>query len=140
MGLKCLIIENDWTGREVLKDYLSDYADGLVACNGHEAIRVFAEALETSDPYNLVVLDITIQSPDRHELLAALRHIERERGIPGSGTFNVIFVTPLSEAENILWVLRTGREGFVFRPVERTALRREIARLGLLDGLCSEVS
>ncbi len=130
--MKCLIAEDDFTCRRLLQVYLSDHADCFVACNGHEAVEAFTEALDAGLPYDLVCLDIMMPGMDGHEALAEIRRIEQDRGIGGLDGVKVIMTTALDDSKNIFGAFRAGCEGYVTKPIERKKLVAEMEKLDLL--------
>jgi PAS domain S-box-containing protein len=60
-GLKILVMEDTPLVREVLSGMLGKLGYRVVECAvGEEAVRLYSEALATSDPFALAILDLTI--------------------------------------------------------------------------------
>jgi two-component system chemotaxis response regulator CheY len=131
--MKCLIVEDDFTARKLLQIYLSDYADCFIAVNGREAVEAFKYALEESEPYDLICLDIMMPQMNGLEALQAIRQAESERGITGLDGIKVIMTTALSDSENVMSAFRSGCEAYIVKPVTKEKLLKEIEKLGLLQ-------
>jgi two-component system chemotaxis response regulator CheY len=71
--MECLIVEDDFAARKLLQTYLSDYGDCFIAVNGHEAVKVFQEALKQRQPFDLICLDIMMPEMNGHDALQEIR-------------------------------------------------------------------
>lgn len=130
--MKCLIVEDDFVSRELLKTYLADTADCSVAAEGREGIEVFEEALDFGRPFDLICLDVMMPGMNGHEVLTEVRRIEAERNIGGLDGVKVIMTTALDDSGNIFNSFREGCEAYVVKPVSKGKLLAEIEKLGLL--------
>ncbi len=137
--MKCLIAEDDFAARKLLRTYLSDYGQCDVAVNGKEAVEAFRNAFEGSEPYDLVCLDIMMPCMDGHQALTAIRHIERERGIGGRDGVKVIMTTALHDSKNVMGAFREGCEAYIVKPIKKQELLEEIYELGLTPSIASQV-
>jgi len=132
-GLKILIVEDDFVCRKLLQMYLSKFGDCFIAVNGEEAVEAVGSAYDENYPYDLICLDIRMPEMDGQEALAAIRRIERERGIAGLDCVKVIMTTGLDDSGNIMGAFRTGCEAYIVKPVEQDKLIKEMEKLGLIN-------
>lgn len=131
--MKCLIVEDNFAARRLLKRYLSDYGDCDVAVDGNEAVEAFRQALNERDPYDLICLDIMMPNMDGREALKVIRQIEDEHGINGLDGVKVIMTTALGDSQNVMGSFREGCEAYIVKPVEKDKLVEEMENLGLID-------
>jgi len=54
--VRCLIVDDDELGRELLATQLEDYAACDLASDGYEAVAKFTAALLEGNPYQLIFL------------------------------------------------------------------------------------
>lgn len=131
--MKCLIVEDNFAARRLLKRYLSDYGDCDVAVDGHEAVEAFRQAMDEKEPYDLICLDIMMPNMDGREALMAIRQIEHEHGKDGLDGVKVIMTTALGDSENVIGSFREGCEAYIVKPVEKNKLLEEMENLGLIE-------
>ena len=129
--MKCLIVEDDFTARKLLQTYLSDYRDCFVAVNGNEAVEAVQAALDESQPYDLICLDIMMPEMDGHDALKAIRQIEKSHEIEDLNGVKVIMTTALTDFEHVSGAFRTGCEAYLVKPIRKNELLNEIEKLGL---------
>ena len=131
--MKCLIVEDDFASKELLRAYMKDCADCHTVSDGRQAVEAFLDGLEENEPYDLILLDIMMPEVNGREALQEIRWIEAEHGIEGLDAVKVIMTTALDDSKNILGSFREGCEAYVVKPVEKDKLFAEIEKLGLLS-------
>ena len=130
--MRTLIVEDNLVSSTVLLEYLSGHSDCVVASDGQEGVREFADALNHREPFDLILLDVMMPNMDGHQVLQKVREIEKERGIYGLAGVKVIMVTALGDAENVFQSFREGCEAYIVKPVRKKVLMAEMAELGLM--------
>src|SRR6185369_6329920 len=89
--MKCLIVDDDSFGREMLTCILSDYAEIIdTAEDGAEAVERFSRSLQDRRPYDLVCLDIQMPVLNGQEALKQMRRLEDESERANSGTAVIV--------------------------------------------------
>ncbi len=130
--MKCLIVEDSFVARKLLKMYLSSCADCDIAVDGNEAVEAFSQAMDEKAPYDLICLDIMMPNMDGREALKVIRQIESEHGISGLDCVKVIMTTALGDPKNVIGSFREGCEAYIVKPVKKDKLLEEIENLGLV--------
>jgi two-component system, chemotaxis family, chemotaxis protein CheY len=127
--MKVLIVEDDFTSRLLLQKLLSPYGEGHIAVNGTEAVSAFREALEASQPYDLVCLDIMMPEKDGHEALKEMRALEETRGIVSTRGAKIIMTTALGDIKSVTSAYDEMCDGYLVKPIDKAKL------IALLDEL-----
>ena len=133
--MKCLIVEDDFAARRLLKRYLSSYSDCDIAVDGNEAVQAFRQAMDDKESYELICLDIMMPNMNGREVLKAIRQIESEHGINGLDGVKVIMTTAFGDPKNIVGSFREGCEAYIVKPVEKYKLIEEMANLGFVESV-----
>lgn len=119
--MKSLIVDDDIFGRELLACFLQDYAEVIdKAGDGAEAVRLFAGALATGKPYNLVCLDILMPVMNGQEALRQMRGLEIEHGVKEGNESVIVMTTALNALEDIQQAIWQGDcNNYLVKPISK---------------------
>jgi two-component system chemotaxis response regulator CheY len=132
--LQTLIVEDDFLSRKVLHHMLSPLGTADIAVNGAEAVEVFARALSSGEPYNLVCLDIHMPGGvDGHKVLEEIRSIENSAGLQGLDRARVVMTTSSADRRDILSAFRSECDAYLIKPIDRAKLMDQLEALGLSE-------
>jgi len=117
--MRCLIVDDEELGRELLKCFLSEYAETIdLACDGAEAVALFEQALKNQNPYKFVCLDILMPVMDGQAALRQMRKLEHEAGVAEGQEAIIVMATAvntLSDIQEALW--RGDCNNYLVKPV-----------------------
>lgn len=131
--MKCLIVEDDFISRRILKELLSPYYDCDIAVNGEEAVTSFHLAHEGKRPYDLICMDIMMPGVDGHEALRRIRELEKGMDIPQVMEAKVIMTTALDDPQTVIRsYYKGGATSYIVKPVSKQKLLLELRKLGLI--------
>lgn len=131
--MKCLIVEDDFISRRILKELLVHYFDCDIAVNGEEALASFRLAHEGKRPYDLICMDIMMPGIDGQEALRCIREIEKDMGIPPKLEVKVIMTTALDDPKTVINAFyKGGATSYIAKPISKQKLMGELRGLGLL--------
>jgi two-component system, chemotaxis family, chemotaxis protein CheY len=128
--MKALVVEDEFTSREILKRLLAPVFEVDLAVNGQEAVQAFTLAHERKEPYGLVLMDIMMPVVDGLEALSLIRTMEREQGLT---PVKVLMTTALNDPKTVIKSFHDGEaSGYLIKPIERGKLFAELAKLDLV--------
>lgn len=133
--MKCLIVEDDFVSRRVLKELISYcvVCDCDIAVNGEEGIASFRLAHECKSPYDLICMDIMMPGIDGIEALSCIRKLERDMGVPPSLEAKVIMTTALGDPKTVVQSFYdAGATSYLVKPISKQKLMSELREIGLL--------
>ena len=134
--LKILIVEDDFTSRLILMDFLSAYGDCHIAKDGLEAIQAFTRTYEGNppEPYDLICMDIMMPNMDGTTATKTIREIERGKGVEGTEYETVIIVT--SSVSDPATIIRAcyecGANYYFVKPLSFVQMRQQMRKLNLI--------
>ena len=131
-NMKSLIVEDDFTSRLLLQEYLKVYGIPHIAVNGREAVEAVRLALEARDHYNLICLDIMMPEMDGQQALREIRALEEASGVAPATAAKIVMTTTLGDHDNVAQAVHSKCNGFLVKPIERRKLVRELLRLDLI--------
>lgn len=129
--MKILVTEDDFCSRELLKEIMSSYGTVYLANNGREGVDAFMHNLTSTEPFDLICLDIMMPVMDGQEALKEIRRIEREKGIAGTDAVKIIMTTALSDSINIMQALMNGGcDAYINKPISADEIKNILPKLG----------
>lgn len=94
--------------------------NGVLVTNGEQALQALA-----GQPFDLVLLDVSMPVLDGESTLATIRQRERK----GSPKVPVIMVTGHDQPSDRQHYLQAGADGYLAKPIESASLQREMQRV-----------
>lgn len=128
--MKTLIVEDEFISRSILTKLLSQFGSVDVAVNGDEAIAAFKSASSLGECYDLICLDIMMPGTGGREVLRTIRTYEEGCGLIGKSGVKIIMTTGVDDPKEIMGSFRDGCESYLFKPIDKLKLYKEIAKLG----------
>jgi two-component system chemotaxis response regulator CheY len=130
--MRILVVEDDFTSRHVLCRHLDPLGVCEVATDGEEAVEAVQLALEQSEPYGLICLDIMMPRLDGQGALKAIRDLEEGAGIALGDGAKILITSALGDHRNVMEAFRAQCDGYLVKPYERGKLGEQLARLGIV--------
>ena len=131
--MKCLIVDDDQLGRELIAEYLKGRGSVDMAASGQEAVEKYQAASESGSPYDLILLDIIMPGMDGHEAAKAIRRLEQERGITPDKGVNIIVLTSLNTPKDVIESYVSAQSAaHLVKPVTPEKLLATLNKLGLI--------
>ncbi len=130
--MRFLVVDDDFEARRIVQKILHPYGFVDVATDGEECIASFKSALEDSEPYDIVFLDIVMPNMDGQQALRELREIEKEHGVPTDKAAKVIMISGLDNNEEVHDAFFLGQaESYIVKPIHKQVLLQELASCGI---------
>ncbi len=134
--VKCLIVDDDELGRELIAQYLEGVADCDMAENGLMAVEMFRAAFEGGSPYDLIILDIVMPEMDGNTAAKEIRTIEKEWGVAINEGVNILVLSSLNTPSDVIHVYISARSAaHLVKPVQPDKLLATLSKMGM----CSQV-
>ena len=118
IGKKVLVVDDNATGRELVRESLNDYVSFIdEASNGREAL----EKIRVTRP-DLVLLDIQMPEMDGYEVLREIR------GDPALKGLRVIALTAFAMRDDRERALAAGFDDYLTKPVTTAQLKEQLEK------------
>lgn len=121
---KILIVEDNFSNRQLIIDTLEDLAMCDIAVNGREAIEAFNNAVKSNSPYQLILLDIAMPEINGLEFLKILRDHEAKMGIELGDGVPIIVVTAYKQP--FIEAFDRGCDDYILKPIDPDTLIEKI--------------
>ncbi|MBF0415644.1 MAG: response regulator [Magnetococcales bacterium] len=129
--MKALIIDDLHEARVLLHTILRPYGDCDAVDNGRDAIEMFRMAFE-EEPYDLVLLDLTMPGMDGIEVLQTMRSLERELGVEPDEQTIIIIVSAVDARSEMETCFSSGANDYINKPVSSAKLLLKLSQYNLV--------
>ena len=130
--VRCLVVDDDELGRELIAHYLEGIAECDMAENGVKAVDKFRIAFEGGTPYDLIILDIVMPEMDGHTAAKEIRLIEKEWGVPINEGVNIMVLSSLNTPHDVIQAYVSARSAaHLVKPVHPEKLLTTLSKLGI---------
>ncbi len=130
--MRILIVDDEQSARKILTRFMEPLGEVDVVEDGRAGLEAYAASLDQGRPYGVVLLDIMMPIMDGHEMLKAIRDLERERKLPYGDEVKVIMVTCLGDTKNVCKAFFKGEAtGYVEKPVTMSTLYAALKGVGI---------
>lgn len=129
--MRTLIVDDDYTSRQLLNSYLKGLSECEQARDGAEAIQRFIAAHEAKRPFHLICLDMMMPGMTGQETLRAIRAWEQDHKLLGRDGVKILMTTIVDDFEEVLQSFRDQCEGYLVKPFAKKALDEQLALLEL---------
>lgn len=130
--LKILIVDDNEGSRRLLRAYLLDHGEIVIAESGKDAVDIFEQAIESGKRFDLVCLDYMMPGMDGIETLEAMRHIEREHQIERIDRTKIIMTTVAKDDADVQKAFLSGCDAYIIKPERKERILNEIRNFGLI--------
>jgi two-component system chemotaxis response regulator CheY len=129
--IRSLVVEDEFTSRIILQDYLRRLGDCHVAVNGQEAVEACNLALASGCPYDLICMDIHMPGMDGQEAVASIRQLEEAHGLRSSKGARIVMTTADRDVKSVFRAFHSLCDAYLFKPIDIRQLQRHLKALGL---------
>ncbi|MHB8058894.1 MAG: response regulator [Desulfuromonadaceae bacterium] len=130
--VRCLVVDDDELGRELIAQYLEGVALCDMAENGLKAVEMFRTAFEGGNPYDLLILDIVMPEMDGYAAAKEIRLIEKEWGVSINEGVNIIVLSSLNTPGDVIQAYVSAKSAaHLVKPVQPDKLLGAMNKLGI---------
>lgn len=127
--MKILVADDEMVSRGKLQHIMSRFGRCKAVAGGKKAMAEFERGWNDEDPYDLMMLDISMPDLSGPEVLARIRSFERTGKVPRANQIAVVMVTSHADRNHILSCLQRGCNDYIVKPFTLETIREKIARL-----------
>jgi two-component system chemotaxis response regulator CheY len=128
--MRFLIVEDDLSGVMLLRKVLKEYGEIDDVADGPEAVEAFDRAWAEGKPYDLIFLDIMMQSLSGQQVLSIIRKKEMEMRLPQLKEVKVIITSSLDSVDSVSQAFNEGRAfAYLVKPILKQHVLAEINKI-----------
>ena len=125
--MRILIVDDEFVTLTKMKLLLSKYGECDAATNGTQAFKLYEQSVSSSNPYDLITMDIEMPELNGLELLNMIRSMERNESL---FPVRILMISASSTRENVISAIRKRTDLFLVKPVKKNVLESYMAELG----------
>nr|WP_320190284.1 diguanylate cyclase [uncultured Desulfobacter sp.] len=130
--MKILIADDTSSDRFVLKSYLKQLGHEVVdAADGQQAVEVF---IEHHRSFDLLILDVIMPNVDGYGAARQIRDILGDEWLP------IIFLSGLTDDEDLVAGIHAGGDDYLFKPVNKVILSAKMNAMQRISNLRQKLS
>jgi len=123
-AVKVLVVDDNRTNRRILEGMLKRWEMKATSVEGgEEALAQLCAALESGEPFRLVLTDMHMPGMDGFAL------VERIRQIPELSTATIMMLTSAGHRGDVARCQELGVSAYLLKPIRQSELREAIARV-----------
>lgn len=127
-----LVVDDELVSRKLMEMIMTGYGKCDTAETGEAAIELFSNAMENSNPYDLITLDISMPGIGGLMALVRIREIEKEKVLPETKRVKIIMVTGDMDKSILIECIKNGCDDYMSKPFNRDIMLKKLIKLGLL--------
>ncbi|MBF0242968.1 MAG: HDOD domain-containing protein [Desulfamplus sp.] len=128
--MKILIAEDQAISREVLVKMLSGLCQIEAFGSGQEALKAFEVAFEKSEPFQMMILDVSMPGMSGIDLLKAIRAYEHKKDVPKEDRAKTLMFTSYADKDTVISCYRAGCDDYAIKPFNRKVIVEKIKKFG----------
>jgi CheY-like chemotaxis protein len=123
---KVLVVDDEPMNRKLLIEILGDKAQCETANDGKEALDAFRASLK-GEPFDIILLDISMPDMDGVEVLRIIRELEETKDVRLGTGIPVIMVTAYTAP--FMSSFKEGADDYILKPVDPDQLIAKVEKL-----------
>ena len=129
--MKSLVVDDEIVSRKKLQKILGSFGKCDDADSGSAALDTFRKGLQDGEPYDLVMLDVSMPEMDGTDVLFSIRKAEKEVGISKDEHVKVVMVTSHADKDTVITCIQAGCDDYIKKPFEKETIANKLLGLGL---------
>ncbi len=113
---KVLVVDDNTANRELLVALLEDKAKCNEVENGEDALTAYDKSIESSEPYDFILLDVAMPGVDGVDVLQRIRDKEEAGGVLQEQRVSIIMVT--AHKEVFMDAFNRGCDDYLLKPID----------------------
>ncbi len=128
--MKILVVDDERISRNVLTKTINPLGEIFAVNNSKKAFSMFKDALDKSEPFDLITLDVSMPGISGLKLLKKIRSKEQIHKIVKADRSKIIMVTSRMNVATVKECIQSGCDGYIAKPVNKYQLFNSLASMG----------
>ncbi|MFH2091998.1 MAG: response regulator [Pseudomonadota bacterium] len=129
--IKILIVDDEKIIRKAMAQVFKRYGDCLFAESGLSALTAVVTAFEEGDPFDLIILDISMEDKSGLDILKEIRILEKKRNIKPSDRSKIIMATGNQKLTMVKACIAAGCDNYIVKPLKPKEIIAVLEKIGI---------
>ena len=129
--IKILIVDDEKIIRKAMAQVFKKYGDCHFAESGQEALKLFLSGLKGKDPFDLIVLDISLEDKSGLDVLKEIRIHERNKGLKKPDRAKIIMATGNQKLKMVKACIAAGCDNYIVKPLKPSEVIAALEKIGI---------
>jgi len=132
MDQKILVVDDELVSRKKMKKILTKYGVCTDVDTGQKAVLVFARALQSGEPFDMISLDIGLPDANGTEVVLQIRKLEEEHAPGDYKAVKILMVTGRSDRDSVLTSIQAGCDQYVIKPIDPALIAEKLTKMNFI--------
>ena len=130
--VKILIVDDEKIIRKAMGQVFKKYGTCFFADSGQSAFDAFVDAsVDDKDPFDLVILDITLEDINGLQVLKEIRDFERKQKIKKADRAKIIMATGNQKLSMVKACIAAGCDNYIVKPLKPAEVVAALEKIGI---------
>ncbi len=129
--IKILIVDDEKIIRKAMAQTFGKYGECTIEDSGQAALKAFIKALKADDPFDLLVLDISLEDKSGLDVLKEIRIIEKSRKIKPADRSKIIMATGNQKLKMVKACISAGCDNYIVKPLKPVEVVEALEKIGI---------
>lgn len=130
--IKILIVDDEKIIRKAMGQVFKKYGDCHFAVSGKDAFDAFVDAsANQDDPFDLVILDISLEDIDGLQVLKEIRNFEKSKKIKKADRAKIIMATGNQKLSMVKACISAGCDNYIVKPLKPKEAIEALEKIGI---------
>lgn len=131
--MRSLVVDDELVSRKKMENIMFMFGDCISVDSGKSAVQAFETSIMKGEPFDVIMLDVSMPNMDGTEVLYEIRSIEQKSNIPKMNQSKIIMVTAQSDKDTVITCIQAGCNGYIVKPFNRTVIAQKLKELKIID-------
>ncbi len=128
---KILIVDDEKVIRNALQKTFGKYGECISVESGNDALNEYKKADKDKQPFDLIILDISLEDKSGLDVLKEIRSQEKEKKVKKDERIRIIMATGNREKKIVKECIASGCNDYILKPIKPDMITEKLSTFGL---------
>lgn len=129
--IKILVVDDEKIIRKAMGQVFQKYGECDFADSGKAAVKEIAKAFKADAPFDLIVLDISLEDASGLDILKKIRATEKKKDIKKTDRSKIIMATGNQKLKMVKACISAGCDNYIVKPLKPKEIAAVLEKMGI---------